>query len=315
MALAWPLVVARLVLFASLLVLFGASLFFLYGLDPAAQGAAARRDAWPRRMLAASAGVGLLASVGWLVAETASLMGQSLLRIDWASLRAVAAQTRFGQITLARIGLLAGALILTQVLRGSRTLWAYVAALGGVAAASFAWTGHGSLGEGAGRLVHLTGDIVHLWAAGTWLGALVPLGMLVYGSSAIQAPPHLRSVAYSLERFSGIGTAVVAVLLLSGLINTGYVIGLSRWREIFTTVYGRLLILKLALFAAMLMLAAVNRYRLSPRLRNALEESTPTAGALQGLRRTVVLETCLGLAVLAAIALFGALEPPVSGSP
>ena len=311
---AWPLVVARLVLFASLLVLFGASLFFLYGLDPTAHGAVCR-DTWPRRLLPASAVVGLLASIGWLVAETASLMGQPLLRIDWASLQAVATQTRFGQITLARFGLLAAALVLTRFLSVSRTLWATLAVLGGAAAASFAWTGHGSLGAGAGRLVHLTGDVVHLWAAGIWLGALVALGILLYGSSANQAPPDLRSAAYSLERFSGIGSAVVAVLLLSGLVNTGYVIGSSRWQEIFTTVYGRLLSLKLALFAAMLLLAAVNRYRLSPRLRSALEKSTPTAGALQVLRRTVMLETCLGLAVLAAVALFGVLEPPISESP
>lgn len=313
MGLAWPLIAARWVQFASVLVLFGSSVFFLYGLDPTAEGAA-RRDVWPRQLLAASALAGLLASVSWLVAETASLMGQPPLSIDWASLQAMAIHTQFGQITLARIGLLAAALVLTRLLRGSRTLWATVAALAGLAAASFAWTGHGSLGEGAGRLVHLTGDVVHLWAAGIWLGALVPLGLLVYRSSATQAPPDSRSTAHSLERFSGIGSAVVAVLLLSGLINSGYVIGLSRWREIFTTVYGRLLILKVALFVAMLLLAAINRYRLSPRLRSALEESAPTAGALQGLRRTVMLETSLGLAVLAAVALFGALEPPVSGS-
>ena len=314
MGLDWPLGATRLVLFASLLVLFGSALFFLYGLDSTAQRAA-RRGAWPRGLLAASAVAGLLGSVGWLVAETASLMGQPLLRMDWASLHAVATQTRFGRITLARIGLLAAALVLTRLLRDGRTLWATVAALGSIATASFAWTGHGSLGEGAGRFVHLTGDVVHLWAAGIWLGALVPLGMLVYGSSATLAPLGSRSAVHGLERFSGIGSAVVAVLLLSGLINSGYVIGLSRWRETFTTLYGRLLILKLALFAAMLLLAAINRYRLSPRLRSAIEESIPTASALRGLRLTVMLETCLGLAVLAVVALFGALEPPVSGSP
>ena len=314
MEFAWPLVAARLVLFSSVLVVFGSSLFFLYGADPTVAVSGGERDLWPRHLLSASAAAGLLASVGWLVAETAILIGRPLLRIDWASLQAVATQTRFGQITLARVVLLAAALVLARLLRASKALFTTEAVLGSVAVASFAWTGHGSLGEGNGRVVHLSADLVHLWAAGIWLGALVPLAILTRGSSRAPLPPAARSAAYSLERFSGIGSAVVAALLLSGLINSAYLIGLSRWREIYTSAYGRLLVLKVALFAAMLLLAALNRYRLSPGLRSALQESAPTAGALKSLRRTVMLETCLGLAVLMAVALFGVLEPPVSGS-
>lgn len=322
MVLAWPLVSARLLLLSSLLVLFGSSLFFLYGLDETGDD---RREGWPSRLLVAAAAVALLASVGWLVAETASLTGQPLLQIEWASFQACAIQTRFGQITLARMGLVAVALSLAHILPRSRALCSVEAVLGGVALASLAWTGHGSLGEGTGRLLHLSGDVVHLLAAGVWIGALVPLAMLIYGSMRKQAlatahgsvtpSASAHGAAYGLKQFSGIGSAVVAALLLTGLINSGYVIGLSRWREIFTSVYGRLLLLKLALFVAMLLLAALNRYHLSPRLRTALEESVPPAGALQALQRSVVLETCLGLAVLASVALFGVLEPPVSGSP
>jgi copper resistance protein D len=86
-----------------------------------------------------------------------------------------------------------------------------------------------------------------------------------------------RAACYGLDRFSAIGSAVIVSLILSGLINSWFLIGVANWRALFTTAYGVALLIKLALFALMLALAAMNRFRWAPRLRDELEnEQHPT---------------------------------------
>lgn len=58
------------------------------------------------------------------------------------------------------------------------SLWV-VTALSGVALATLAWTGHGAMDEGSRRFWHFATDIVHLFAAGGWVGALVAFALLL----------------------------------------------------------------------------------------------------------------------------------------
>jgi putative copper resistance protein D len=111
----------------------------------------------------------------------------------------------------------------------------------------------------------------------------------------------------ALARFSGIGSALVAVLLLTGLVNGWVLIGLDRLDALWTTAYGQLLTLKLALFTAMVILAAMNRFRHTP----AFGRNYGDAG-LETLRRSIALEALAGLAVLALVAWLGTLEPMAS---
>ena len=92
----------------------------------------------------------------------------------------------------------------------------------------------------------------------------------------------------------------VTALLLSGVANAWYQVrGLDA---LFTTEYGRLLLAKLAIFAAMLALAAVNRWRLSPRV-------AADRAALRSLARNAMLETALGIAVIAIVGVLGITIP------
>ncbi|MEE3528749.1 CopD family protein, partial [Pseudomonas aeruginosa] len=63
--------------------------------------------------------------------------------------------------------------------------------------------------------------------------------------------------------FARIGTAIVAALVVSGILNYLLIAGPS-FGPLISTLYGRLLMVKLLLFAGMLALVAANRYRLSP---------------------------------------------------
>jgi hypothetical protein len=88
-------------------------------------------------------------------------------------------------------------------------------------------------------------------------------------------------------------------LLVSGLINSWNLLGGPR--DLVTTDYGRLVALKIALFVAMVAIAAVNRLYLTPRL--------PDPAAWRALERNTFAEICLGLCVLLCVGILGTLPP------
>ena len=92
------------------------------------------------------------------------------------------------------------------------------------------------------------------------------------------------------------------------IINSLSLMGLPHPYALFASRYGQLLLIKLALFAAMLVLAGANRWRLTPALGAAIANGNP-APALRGLRQSLVLETSTVLTILAVVAWLGTLEP------
>ncbi|HEX5279667.1 MAG TPA: CopD family protein, partial [Micropepsaceae bacterium] len=73
--------------------------------------------------------------------------------------------------------------------------------------------------------------------------------------------------------------------------------------------YGVTLLIKLALFATMFALAAVNRYRLTPRLA-LVTDSDGTEQTFRAFTGTIAAETVLAVLILAAVAYLGVLPPP-----
>ncbi len=108
-----------------------------------------------------------------------------------------------------------------------------------------------------------------------------------------------------VRRFSVLATLSVAALALSGAVNTWFMV--STLLDLTGTVYGRILLVKIALFAAMLIFAALNRLVLIPRLSEA---HGPRSSTLRLLRLSVVMEVVCALAVIGAVAVLGGLEPP-----
>jgi len=97
------------------------------------------------------------------------------------------------------------------------------------------------------------------------------------------------------------------VLALTGLVNACYL--LPGLRSLIDTRYGLELAVKLALFAAIVAIAAVNRLRLTPRL--AARE--PQA-ALRALARNALAEIVLGFAIVAIVGNLGVTMPPMAAS-
>lgn len=303
-------VAARLIQFAAATVLFGAPLFFLYGLRARAGDEPARLG-WPRWGLSLAVAALLAGAVVSLSAQTASMTGEPAAAFQPDSLWEVMSGTQFGLAIALRLGLATAALIHVLLVRPSRPLWASLAGLGAGALASFAWTGHGAADEGAAGAIHLGADIVHLLAAGVWLGALAVLAAQL--SAARRSPDRgaLQTLHRGLEGFSGVGTMVVALLVFTGLVNSWFLIGPSHLGALLASAYGLLLGAKVLVFAGMLGLAAINRFRLTPGLGAALAGAPPQA-ALAALRRSILLETAAAIAVLAVVSLLGTLAPPAA---
>jgi len=167
--------------------------------------------------------------------------------------------------------------------------------------------------EGMAGVVHTTADVLHLLAASAWIGALAVLGPLALASSRRGAVPGADHEALKgLKAFSAVGVGVVAVLVASGLVNTWLLVGPGGVGRLPTTPYGQLLLIKLAIFGLMLLLAAANRYWLTPRLERRRDGDS---GAL--LFRPVILsvlaETVLAILVLGLVSWLGTLPSPIDG--
>ena len=302
---------ARLAQFACAMILCGAPLVFLYALPARGAGAAAEQP-WPRTLLRGAAGLLVLAVAVGLVFQTAAMAGSLRQALDPASLIAVLTGGPFGWAIILRFALALQAFTALAGLKPCRALWAITAATGAGVAASFAWTGHGAADEGPSGLAHLAADVLHLLAAGVWLGALVVFAILLSRKTAAEA--ELHGLHRALARFSGIGSAAVAILLATGLVNSWFLVGPAHLAGLVQTPYGLLLLAKVALFAAMLALAAANRFQLTPRLAAALAGRTSATRAVAALRRSVLLETAAAFAVLAVVSVLGTLAPPSSSN-
>jgi copper resistance protein D len=275
-----PIIVVRGLHFAATVVATGTASFLVLVAESGV-------DALRRRLVTliwTALALAVLSGAAWLLLFAADLTDEP--GAAWT----VLSETRFGLIACARL-LLAAALAVLIVWPRLRwlalaTAAAFIALLGLI--------GHAGATPGAAGDLQLATDVVHLLAAGAWLGGLPALAILL-----AQAGSHPAWRASAVRRFGTLGVICVAALVASGLFNAWSL--LSGPRDVLATDYGRLLLAKLALVAAMLAVAAVNRFHLTPR---AAEPA-----AQRSLQRNSLAEAGLGLGVLLLVGALGTLEP------
>jgi putative copper resistance protein D len=76
------------------------------------------------------------------------------------------------------------------------------------------------------------------------------------------------------------------------------------------TEYGQLLLLKIALFLVMVLVAAINRLRFTPRLLQDLEYASAQNASRQ-LRRNAIIEAMIGIIILVIVAILGIMSPEI----
>jgi copper resistance protein D len=290
--------------YSGAVVLLGAPLFLLYSF----RGADGPSLVWARPTLIVAATVVAVGSLAALLAQTAVMAGSLGEALKPASLSFMVTGMALGMAMVARAVAAGLALVAIIALKPGRALWTVLATIGLIVSASFAWTGHGAATEGLGAPWHLAAAIIHAVSAALWLGALVALTILLRRRTATDDPATHRA----LRGFSGLGTLAVALLVLSGLGNSWFMIGPYRVSGLGTSLYGQMLIAKLALFALMLAIAVSNRFRLTPALGAVLARGEDPRPAFRRLRLSIMAETVAGAVLLAIVAVMGTLAPPSS---
>jgi copper transport protein len=202
--------------------------------------------------------------------------------------------TVYGLITMV------GALILPLVPDLKLPEGAWAPPVAGLMAVGAVTIGSHAAGRGP---VAVTIDWCHLVAAAAWIGGLLPLGLVLVRSSPSERSDLARRI---VPRFSQIAGWSLLILVITGIY--------SAWLHIpalpaFTaTLYGRALLVKLLLVMPLIVLGALNRFVLRPRIEQKADDRTR-----RSFLRSIRAEALLGAGILLAVAVL-TITPPASVS-
>jgi putative copper resistance protein D len=282
--------IARIVTFAAALQLFGAAAF-QWLLCPERLRRAL--DA-PLRPLATVAAAAMLAGeVLWLAATAGSLGDGWSDAFNPATLLLVLQATQFGHVWIATLALTAGLVVLSVL----RVNWLWLLVIAGIALAALGLVGHGASLDGIAGVFNRLSQMLHLLSSGFWIGALIPL---LFCLRYFRDPALVADADRTLRRFSGFGHFAVAILLLSGVANSYFLLGATV--PDITVPYQALLVIKIVLAGVMCGLAIVNRYVFVPRIPN-------DGSGLRQLRHGTIAEMVMSAGILLLVSLLGTLPP------
>lgn len=288
-----------------------------------------------RRLLLGAAALGVASGLAGIVLQGATAGATS----GWGALKASVLRdvlgTRFGEVWGLRVGaFLALGCALALALRGMRqpggaaSLRRIALGADGLAApglppgalalaalpAAFiavapALSGHASVQPPVALLFGL--DVAHVLAMSAWIGGLIfLLFALPVATRRLPGADRTRLLAATLLRFSPLALGCVVALLLTGTIQAIEHIG--SWDALLDTAFGRAVLAKVVLIAALIALGAVNRRRVVAQLRGLATQAAPPGGAGHVLRRTLRAEVALVLVVLGVTAALVSYSPPSS---
>lgn len=289
--------VARGLHYLALMLVVGALFFSLLVWPARSPGGSGAR--WPRRLLPACAGLGLIAASAAVLFQGAVGAAVSLPGLVQPEIVEGSLQTRSGQAwALRALAWLAVAVLLWRATRpaGARA-WGVATGVA-VIVGSLVWSGHAA--TQSPRALLIPADIVHVLAGGAWLGGLVLLLACFWPRRGESVRP---GAAQATAAFSRVALPAVIALTAAGLLQGWLYV--KTLGEVLDSGYGIVLLVKLGLLAIILALAFGNRRRVR-RLADVLELSV---GRLRAAMRA---EVAVALLVLAATAVLVRLAPPVA---
>ncbi|QCY15041.1 MULTISPECIES: copper homeostasis membrane protein CopD [Pseudomonas] len=300
-------VALRLALYLDLMLLFGLAVFGLYSFRGKERVSGTLLHFGS--LLPATAVIGMLLSIAAFVVMTKNMSGAS----DWAELRPhmemMLYETEVGYSWVTRM-----ISLVVVIFAGSQnrrwptgSLWVATIA-GSIALATIPWTGHGAMDEGALRFWHFAADILHLLAAGGWIGALAAFGLMLSIRRA-NSEQLVRVLSRALRGFETAGALIVGTIIVTGVANYLFIVGPSVI-EVVNSTYGVLLLVKILLFVGMIGLATLNRFYLSPSLERSVVAGDFSLAAT-ALRKSVVIESTCAVVIVCLVAWLGTLSPSI----
>jgi copper transport protein len=211
------------------------------------------------------------------------------------------ARSRFGDAFIAMtlgFALVAALVFLAWVTDRTVLLWpAFVVAL--AFASGLSLSGHSAADAGSSWKSQLA-DWAHLSAACLWIGGLLQLVVVVW-----PLLPALRRDAFLA--FSRLATVCVGVLLVAGIYLA--ILRLPQLRDLWTTGYGEILLLKICLVALAFAWGGLHKLLAVPAVAGGNERVLPR------LRGSLLGESMVGMAVLLAAAVLVNAKPPPGPAP
>ena len=170
------------------------------------------------------------------------------------------------------------------------------------------FSGHAAAGEGLWLAVQLAVAAAHLLAASTWLGGLVFFAWFLLWLSRVVPAWDEAVFKAATRRFSALGFVSVTILLATGAYNAWTLVGAVP--PLLGTTYGQLLLIKLALMLPLIALAAVNLFKLKPRiLASGVAQASANLRTAARLRRNVTREAIFGACILLIVGAMSVTPP------
>ena len=219
---------------------------------------------------------------------------------DWAR---EARTDNWVTLGLATVGL---AILLVAARRTDSTVRRLALAIGAVAAlGSISVIGHT-------RIVHpewliVISNVTHTVAGAIWLGGLAGLA-LAFRAARHRADSGSADLAAVVVRFSRVAAGALAGVLITGTLSAGLI--LRAFSPLWSTDYGRLLMIKVALVLMVIGIAAWNHFRLVPAVTREPEDQA----AFSILRKLVLSELALLILVAAVTGFLVNLSPREAAS-
>jgi copper transport protein len=162
--------------------------------------------------------------------------------------------------------------------------------------------------------------VLHVLAAGAWIGGLVVLVAALPAATRALAPEaRIGLLAAVMPRFSTLALAAVVALLIGGIVQS--LLMLTAVDDLVDSAFGRAILVKAALVAALLCAGALHRRRILPAIDRAAAQGDPPGRPGVLLRRVLRFEVALGVAAFAATGALAGYAPadsvatgPYSGS-
>jgi putative copper export protein/methionine-rich copper-binding protein CopC len=294
-------VAARALSFVALLGLIGAATF-RYAVLPRA-AADGRIDVTTLLRRLASGAV--LAAVCYVIAAAVRLSLQNSMMtgdamLDAAHMRSMAMETHWGAVWRLQFGAGAAALIgAVMARRGARLGWLVLALAGVALAAGSALSGHAAASESL-RSLAVIDDTLHVVGASGWLGSLFWLTLVAVPLQPASGD-RVTTVAALVRAFSPAALGFAALVGATGLVSAW--LRLGSLPLLWTSTYGQVLLVKLALLAGVAGTGFYNWRFVQPALG--------TDAASTRLQRSARVELMVGLLVIVVTAVLVAMPTPL----
>jgi len=297
-------------------VLLTGAFFMLLLAGPPVAPAARRWDgavvAWSRLLVLVAFGSGIV----WLMVRTAAFENRPHAAVEARAVWHAVLDTWPGLVWLARHGLLLvlGAFLAIRADVAERGNWiasrGEALLLAALALALVSGSSHAAA-ISPGAVLAVAIDVTHLLGTGFWLGALLPLALLLRLISREDGADSLPYAVRAARRFSRAALITMLILMGSGVMNA--IVQVESIAGLAGTTHGRLLLAKLAVLGLILVLAVVNRVHLLPARLGS--NDTVRSPVMRRLTAFVGLEAGLALVLLALAAAMTLTTPARHGDP